>query len=144
MTTRAGKRPAQETAKNEGRDLSEHARFADRPARPGAELDFIELFPFEVSNILAVETHPHRLDLKAVHCGPPKLLSPRSYSPIAVGAHCAAAAVVAGFYRAGRLTGKHSVVRAQPVAMCIVGRRIGGLATSCRGRDGCRVRSAPD
>ncbi len=31
-----------------------------RPARPGAELDFIEPFPFEVANCVAVETPPRR------------------------------------------------------------------------------------
>jgi len=55
MTTHTGKRPVQETAKNEGRDLSEHASFAPiRPARPGAELEFIELFPSKCETVVGL------------------------------------------------------------------------------------------
>lgn len=55
-----------------------------------------------------------------VHCAPPKLLSPRGYSPAAVGAHCAAWLSLPGLDRAGWLTGKHSVISAEPATMCIV------------------------
>ena len=94
-------RLAQETAKNEGRDLPEHAAFRRSDLRD-LELNWISLslFPFEVSNnSLAVETllSAPWLDLKwFIAAAPPKLLSPRSYSPIPPSVRIEPAAALVG------------------------------------------------